>query len=212
MNKVCALLLILVLVTGPVVTVFSQTNAGSLPLVLVTFNASLGANRQVVLSWTVQQQFTAETYEVEKSTDGLRWASIVTVNAAGISSRPVTYNAVDNTPLKGSNLYRLRISSTDGNTGYSIVKNVTVDAPVGTRLYPNPSVGLLTISLAAHPVADYWTLALVNHLGQVMVQKKYHNSETKICLPVGNYPNGNYVLQITDGSSRQSNILMINHQ
>ena len=122
MNKVCALLLTLALVTGTADTVFSQTSTGSLPVVLVTFNASLGGNQQVLLSWTIQQQFTAETYDIEKSTDGLHWTSIITVKAAGISSKPVTYNAVDNSPLKGPNLYRLRISSTDGNTGYSIVR------------------------------------------------------------------------------------------
>jgi Secretion system C-terminal sorting domain len=207
MKKIAALGLLLVIIVTPAGRLFSQSSAGALQPVLVSFNASLSNDREVRFTWTVQQQFVTDIFDIEKSTDGQHW----TIKSTGISSKPVSYTASDDMPIKGSNLYRLRISSMDGSCIYTVVKNVSVGIPVATRLYPNPSVNLVTVSLAQRPEAGYWYLLLINTMGRVVAQKKYHNSETKICLPVGNYPNGNYILQISDGNARQQTTLMINH-
>lgn len=211
MKKIFALWLQLAVMTMPGAGAFSQSAAGSIQPVLVTFNASLSNAREVYFTWTVQQQFVTDIFNIEKSTDGLHWTSIATLPSTGISSKPVSYSAIDNMPIKGLNLYRLRISSMDGSSIYTVVKSVNVGGPVTIRLYPNPSVSLVTVSLEKRPEASYWSLLLINQIGQIVAQKKYHNSETKICLPVVNYPNGNYILQISEGNTRQHNALMINH-
>ncbi len=211
MKKNFVLWLLLTFMAVPAGRAFSQSSAGSLQPVLVAFSASLSNNHEVRFTWTLQQQFITDIFDIEKSIDGLHWASIATIKSTGISSKPVTYTAIDNMPIKGSNLYRLRIRSVDGSSIYTVVKNVNVGAPVAVRLYPNPSVNLVTVSLAQRPEASYWQLSLINQTGRVVAQKKYHSSETKICLSVGNYPNGNYILQISEGNSRQHTALMINH-
>lgn len=192
--------------------VFSQSNAGTIQPVLVTFNASLGNYREVHFTWTVQQQFITDVFTIEKSTDGLYWASIATIKSTSFSSKPVTYNAVDNMPVKGSNLYRLRISSMDGNSIYTVVKHIHVTVPVSIRLYPNPSADIVTISLARRPVSATWGLWLIDAMGRAVVQRQYYNSETKICLPVNGYPNGHYTIQICDGNTKEQTALLINHQ
>lgn len=206
-----ALWLLLAVAVIPAGRAFSQSSAGALEPVLVAFSASLSNNQEVFFTWTVQQQFVTDIFNIEKSTDGQHWTSIATIQSTGFSSKPVTYKAIDNMPIRGSNLYRLRISFMDGVSIYTLVKNVSVGTPVAIRLYPNPSVSLVTISLAERPDASYWCLSLINQTGQVVVQKKYHSSETKICLPVSNYANGNYILQISEGNSKQHTALMINH-
>lgn len=210
MKTIAALWLSAVILVMPATRVFSQV-AGAVQPVLVTFDAQLGTGCRVFLTWTVQQQFVPAVFTVEKSTDGLYWASVTAVNSTGISSKPVAYNAIDKIPVHGINLYRLRIGLMDGSSIYTVVKHIRVDAPVAIKLYPNPSTSLVKVSLGQRAQTAYWRLALINQEGQVLVQRQYSSSETTISLPVGNYPNGHYTLQMSDGNSKQQTALMINH-
>lgn len=212
MKKIAAQWLLLAFMATTAGRGYSQQSSSTLlEPVLVVFSASLSIKQEVQLTWTVQQQFESVFFDIEKSTDGLHWTSIVTIPSTAFSSKPVTYNAIDRMPLKGSNLYRLRIGSADGSAVYTAVKLVNANNPVTVRLYPNPSANIITVSLAQRPEDSYWSLSLINQTGQVVLQKKYHNSETKICLPVVNYPSGHYILQISEGKTWQQTTLLINH-
>lgn len=204
------MLLTLVAITIPKQDAMSQAIAGSLPVVLVGFSTNLTSNNKIAISWTTQQEVNTDCFNVEKSNDGIAWECIATVKATGNSAIPVTYNAEDLFPLKGSNFYRIAIKSQSGDIGRTITKNVRVTSLCAVAIYPNPSTNVINISLAEIPAVD-WKLSLVNSAGQIIFQKKYNRLLTTTSLSVTNYLNGNYILEIDDGKSRHSNTLMINH-
>ena len=210
MKKIYVLFLILLLIIALAANMFAQTTAGSLPVVLVGFSADLTTNKTVAISWTTQQEVNTDCFNVEKSNEGSSWLCIATIKANGNSAKPATYNFVDAFPLKGPNFYRIRIKDLNGNFGYTIIKNARMNVLGRTAIYPNPSSKFVNISLGelAH---DNWNLLLINSSGQVVVQRKYNRNITVVSLAIGNYPNGNYTMEIADGNSRQSNTLMINH-
>src|ERR1700712_4899518 len=102
MKKVYLTLLTLVAITSFKQDVLSQAIAGSLPVVLVGFSTNLTSNNKIAISWTTQQEVNTDCFNVEKSNDGIAWECIATVKAIGNSAIPVTYNAEDLFPLKGS--------------------------------------------------------------------------------------------------------------
>jgi len=188
---------------------FAQATNGTLP-VLINISANLTDGNKVAVSWTILQKVNTDCFDVEKSNDGISWRSIATVKPCNDSAVPFTYNMIDASPLKGSNLYRIRIKDVNGLIGLTVIKNVRVNATGRMSMYPNPSANLVNISLGQVPRSD-WYITIVNHLGQVVVQKRYSKSTTMVSLPVNNYPAGNYTVEIREGDSRQSNALMINH-
>jgi hypothetical protein len=209
MRKMAVLLLTLALVNLCAGKAFTQSASGSLPVVLVSFSADLTSKQKVALLWTTQQQVVTDYFFVERSSDGLSWIAIASIQSTGVSAKPVSYNFIDNLPLKGLNFYRIRIKSLDGTAGYTVIKSVHVSTG-SMNVYPNPATNQVTISLAEQPHADSWSLTVINNRGQLLLQKKYNNDITTISLPINSYPAGNYTLVITDGNTRQSNKLVIN--
>ncbi len=192
------------------ITGFGGFIAGTLPVVLTSFNANLTNGRKVAISWTTQQEVNSDFFDVQKSADGLNWRSIGTLKAAGNSSNPVAYSFTDNNPQKGSNFYRIRMNDLDGKFSFTPVKNVYLNEAGRISLYPNPTTDVLNISLGTAPAAD-WSISLYDNSGHMMMQGKYNKATTAISVPVQDYPSGYYVLKIMDGNSVQSNKFIINH-
>jgi len=183
---------------------------GSLPVVLVGFNANLVSDNKVSIQWTTQQEVSTDQFEIQRSSDGLGWETIARVKASGYSSIQKSYSFVDPTPQTGTNLYRLRMIDFDAHFGFSSVVNVRLNLLGKVSVFPNPSVNNVTISLG-HVPASSWTVSLVNHTGQVMIRKTYGKDITTVNLPVNTFPTGNYSIDITDGVSKQTSKLMIAH-
>jgi hypothetical protein len=184
---------------------------GTLPVILTHFEANLSSGKKVVLSWTTEQEANSDHFTVEKSSDGIHWQIVTTVKAAGNSSLPLNYTASDETPSTGANFYRIAMIDLNGKTSYTIIKNVRVNAFGHVSLYPNPATDVMNISLADVPRAD-WSLVIFNHAGQVVGKYKFNKSTTTATLPVGKYSTGNYVIEISDGSTKQTNSILISHK
>lgn len=209
MSKTCTLLFAFVIITGLLCKSLAQGTA-SLPVVLVAFDAELATNNTVHITWTTPQQVTTDCFDIEKSNDGISWQRICRVQSTGTSAKPTTYYSTDQFPLKGINFYRICMRDLSGAYGYTGVRSARLNTFRSTTVYPNPSTDLVTVLLGEMPRAD-WELTLLNSMGQVMIKRKFSKTTTTIRLPVNNYLNGNYSLEISDGYSRQSKKLMINH-
>jgi hypothetical protein len=93
---------------------------------------------------------------------------------------------------------------------FTAIKNVRVTTFCSVTIYPNPASGQVNI-LLGQLSATGWQVSIINNNGQVMTMKNFSKNTIAASLPVNNFPAGNYFLKITDGSSVQSNRLMINH-
>ena len=122
---------------------FTVSNAANpLPVTLLDFRARAEGPAVVRLAWTTASEKNSQQFEVERSADGVAFARIGTVAAAGSSSSPRTYGLVD-AQLPGAALlyYRLKQVDDDGTFAYSPVRSVTLDGKVaeaGLALFPNP--------------------------------------------------------------------------
>jgi hypothetical protein len=114
--------------------------SGVLPVNLITFNAQAVNNNSVKLLWTTENEININSYEVQKSDDGINWntfTSATPVNEPGQHN----YTAWDYAPSKGTSYYRLKIVHNGGHADkYSAVKTVFIASEkISWQLAPNPA-------------------------------------------------------------------------
>ena len=180
---------------------------GALPIRLGTFSASVIGGTTVSVNWNTLQETNTDHFTVEKSTDGVHWSSLANLKAAGNSATSNSYHLTDENPSKGSNYYRIITVDLDGKTSISATRNVQFNSFGKITLYPNPTVNQVTVTLPAAP--GDWSLSLLNHAGQVLLQNRYTKGTTTVSMPVSAYPAGDYIIQIYDGSQVHNSKLVI---
>jgi hypothetical protein len=205
-------------VQSPVSGIYGNTLAGSiivtapgpLPILLSEFTAVL-TDDAVGLSWTTGMEVNSDRFEVERSADaGAHWEVLGTVAARGISSLPVNYSFSDPSPVAGTGEYRLRMIDLDGKYVFSEVRTVRSGLISALNVYPNPAKDFVNITLGGAASASL-SIRLINQAGQLLVEKKVdHAGGTTISLPVGSYPQGNYLILVAgaDGVQQVSKLLI----
>jgi hypothetical protein len=115
--------------------------ATPLPVVLTAFTAAAEGMAAVRLSWATASEKNSRHFEVERSADGVAFAAIGTVAAAGTTATARTYALRDAALPAGASVlyYRLRQVDLDGTAHYSPVRSVALAS--GLSLYPNPALG-----------------------------------------------------------------------
>jgi len=127
-------------------------NQAPLPVQLTTFTARSAGPTSVQLAWATASELTSAYFAVERSRDGVTFAELGRVGAAGSSTTARTYSHTDAALPAGATLlyYRLRQVDLDGTATYSPVRAVALrGAAVGLALYPNPAQAGTTLTGAA---------------------------------------------------------------
>jgi hypothetical protein len=121
----------------------------ALPVTLVSFQAEK-TEQAVLLTWKTAEEENSADFDIQRSHDGKNWTGIGRLKAAGQANSERSYSYVDSSPLKGNNLYRLKMTDLDGTFTYSSMKSVHVGAvaAVGMIAYPNPSSDQILIQVA----------------------------------------------------------------
>ncbi|TWI81693.1 putative secreted protein (Por secretion system target) [Lacibacter cauensis] len=120
-------------------------NLPTLPVTLGGFYAKAegGLNR---LNWICTDEFNNSHFEVERSTDGIRFEKIGVVNSKGNSNSPQEYSYVDAQGLLPvSAYYRLKQVDVNGYFSYSAVVLVQRTGQDNSVAYPNPFVNRLFV-------------------------------------------------------------------
>lgn len=115
-----------------------------LPVELSEFDASYLPEEHVVdLMWITQSEKNCAKFEVQRSTDGVNYETIYTVDGAGTTINQTHYYVADPNPSIGINYYRLNQIDTDGASRRSEVRSVNILDDVYDLLsfYPNPTSG-----------------------------------------------------------------------
>jgi len=176
------------------------TDAGPsapLPVVLVAFAATAEGPAAVRLTWATASERNSRSFEVERSADGVAFAAIGTVAAAGTTATARTYALRDAALPAGAAVlyYRLRQLDLDGTAHYSPVRSVAVAG--GLSLYPNPALGgAATLSGAAPGTA----VQVLDALGRVAATAPADANGTAT-LPAGLAP-GVYVVRAGSAALR----------
>jgi hypothetical protein len=92
------------------------------------------------LSWTDDQNNTADSYLVQRSTGNDNWTTLSTVTA--VTSSSGVYHFEDRTAMPGTSDYRIVRVGQDGNSSYSAICTITITHAAGSiNIFPNPATG-----------------------------------------------------------------------
>lgn len=102
------------------------------------FQAALQAGNSVRLYWSLQQTALTAYFILEKSSDGLDYQFFKKIYAR-TGNGVQHYQTIDAEPFRGQNFYRLSRIDAQGNTTFSAVRRLVVDAQAGDwTIFPNP--------------------------------------------------------------------------
>jgi hypothetical protein len=181
--------------------VFSATTLAALPVKLSKWEA-IPVNGKVKLQWTTSAELNASRFVIERSTDGINFSSIITVQASGNSQSDINYNKEDNDPLQGKSFYRLKIVDIDGQFEYSPIRSVLLSAKQSSMLMRNPVQNTLELvtSAAVNNNKNEWQILGI--MGQVI--KKGIISSTRTEVNVAGLPAGRYWLRLNIDNDLQT--------
>ena len=136
-------------------------------------------NKEIAVEWKVENETNLSGYEMQKSTDGIKFTKCATVVAGnkGYGS----YQWIDKQPVSGYNFYRIMSVGQDNKTEYSTVMKILVDdQKPSLSVYPNPVTnGVINLQFTNQPGGIY-SLRLLNVSGQVIASKQIiHNGNNQ---------------------------------
>jgi hypothetical protein len=175
-----------------------------LPVSLTSFSAS-PRSTGVAVNWATASEQNNAGFEVQRSTNGVQFASIGKVAGAGTSQQTNTYSYLDTAPLRTKSYYRLKQIDLDGRFTYSPV--VAVDLAGGAAptlsIYPNPIADQATAQWnAAAAGVGQWRLTTTT--GQVVQKRSFtvQPGSNAQALDLRGVPAGSYVLTLeADGQT-----------
>lgn len=177
-----------------------------LPVSLASFSASPRGSG-VAVSWTTASEQNNAGFEVQRSTDGVQFASIGKVAGAGTSQLAHAYRYLDAAPLRPRSYYRLKQLDLDGRSTYGPVVAVDLAGALAPALaltiYPNPTADQATLQWSAAAAgAGRWQLATTT--GQVVHQSSFvvQPGSNSQAIDLRQLPAGSYVLTVeADGQT-----------
>lgn len=186
-------------------TLASRTSANPLPVELLFFDAQ-AQGATVPCSWSTATELANDHFEVERSRDGIDFATIGEVAGAGNSQVQLDYVFVDTDPLPGLSYYRLKQVDLDGALAWSAIVPVQRSTSAVLTLYPNPAsdvVHLQPVANAAQPVS-----AMI-HDGAGRMVRELEAGALSGPIDVSDLPAGAYSLRVTgiDGSVSEGRFL-----
>lgn len=117
---------------------FTEQLITILPVDIEYFTAA-PVNNSVQLNWAISAASTPKLFEVERSSNGVQFDVVQTVNPSFTSLR---YTVTDNSAADGKYFYRLRITDVNGAITYSDILSVQVSrSSTGHVIYPSVVTG-----------------------------------------------------------------------
>ena len=152
-----------------------------LPITLLGFTGNETVNGNA-LSWITISENNSRHFELEKAYNNNQFQTISVIEAAGNSSSRRHYQYLDVKPLKGENLYRLKMVDRDGTFKYSKVVLIHNNNEFpAIKLYNNPtrSNGFSTLFITSSERAKS-EIVISNMSGQVVKSLKINQTTTGI--------------------------------
>ena len=184
-----------------------------LPTSFTAINA-LVKDKNVLVSWQIANEINIDHYSIEKSADGISFASIGNKMALGYAIS-ASYEITDVSPKLGLNYYRIKSVGILGETNYSKIVKVSIGEATNTvTITPNPvganhemTIGVNELSLGKYDVVLY------DFSGRKVYattwNKTTNNNQLKVQLP-SSLPTGEYRLCIKNDSNKICESLLIN--
>jgi hypothetical protein len=171
----------------------------TLPVTLLNFKGTLGANSQVNLQWQTANEYNFARFIVEKSIDGNSFAEAGVVNAKGSGA---IYDFV--TPLQNKRIYfRLKIVDIDGKYTYSKVLVINnSSANLQLLVFPNPTSKNLIVKHSNSNAGA--TLKVVTTNGVSVMTQYVKENSTQTVIDINQLAVGFYLMVFNNGTTSQT--------
>jgi spore coat protein A, manganese oxidase len=158
------------------------------------------------ITWMNNTGFKNDYFAVEKWNDVDNAFKVLEVlDNKSLDNSSTFYMTYDNAPNVGDNIYRIKLTQTDGTIMLSETKTVNFKDLSSVRVYPNPTDDYLNIDLMPYKNQSV-EIGMYNTLGQEMSFKKIEKVEnTLIQLDVSEFKNGSYIMSIKANGKREIN-------
>ena len=184
----------------------------TLPVKLSEFKVTRRSNT-AVLNWKTEAEINSKGFAVERSNDGRDWTELQFINSSSNSNTTRSYSMVDEKPVSGLNLYRLRQVDLDGKETLSstVSLKMTDKGVEGFSFYPNPAKDNIVV-LLEKLTGNNASLHLINAAGKMVknVILSSQNSGSNISIDISGLPTGVYYLSLKDGPAIQTTKVIIN--
>lgn len=180
------------------------------PVTWVSFTGRKTEQSTVQLNWSTTNEINNRYFEIERSANGIEFASIGKINAGTTPSSVKQYAFNDMKPYAGVNYYSLKQIDKDGRFTYSTVVRVNFDKKGASFVvYPNPATDLATVRMLSDMKAV--SFRLNNAIGQTVYQLSTSavKAGQEIKIPVKELPKGVYNLTVTNEAGRTTEKIMI---
>ncbi len=174
--------------------VYTSSNV-VVPVTLISFT---GRNRvtQNQLTWEVAAEQNLAGYELERSSDGIRFEFLASIPATGSRFYYFNDNDIKDAPVY---FYRLKKADIDGRFNYSdVVKLNGLQKEVSIVAQPNPFIGTASFNINS-PVSQSVHIRLTDLSGRILFSRKINvlAGDNIISLPeTGNLPSGTFIMNV----------------
>ena len=178
----------------------NSATQGNLPVTFLNFDGKLIDNR-AQLTWSTATEVSNKGFEVQKSSDGQRFAGIGFVAGSGTSSLVNNYNFTDIKVLSGSNYYRLKQVNIDGSFNYS--STIRLDfKKFGWAIFGNPvsSSSWIQLQVAKTSNIVFQIFTVDGRLVKTINKGTVSEGTYSVPLNFGNAPSGIYIVKLVSGN------------
>jgi glucose/arabinose dehydrogenase len=164
---------------------------------------AIANERTVDLSWETGLETNLAYFEVQKM-DNINF--VKTIGEVAAKGNNSTYQFIDDAPIYGINIYRLKMVRDDGVYDYSSELKVLFPPKPEINVYPNPASDKIFIELKSATGEN--NLEFFNYAGQLVSKVLWMNSNKKE-VDVSAWPNGVYFYNLKNGSKNYKGSLLI---
>lgn len=189
--------------SGPVITEgFEQPELGETPLPVKGLRLQLTeVNNYAHIYFSTVQEFKTDHFIVERSGDGLRFDTLVTLQTKapkGYSTTPLYYTYTDPKRMNGKVYYRVVQVDQNGDYSYSSVESLQgTDTRTGEtiHIFPNPATTQIQIQL--DHVGSKTKLEVYSVTGVLMLDKAI-SQQTQATISLDKWPAGMYIIVVSN--------------
>lgn len=161
------------------------TDAGSLPVELLSISAEIVNKADVKVKWTTATEKNNKGFAVERASANGEWKEIGFVKGNGNSSSVNTYSFIDVDPFSASQqlFYRLKQVDFSGASQLSAMVKVSMEdsgqpSVYDWSIYPNPAKGLVTVE--AEQQQQLGEVVIVDITGKTVLQVNELSNKVQI--------------------------------
>lgn len=172
----------------------------ALPVKFTAFTLTR-SNHDVLVQWSTSEELNAESFQLERSTDGTNYAAITTISASGNSNTQKNYSYTDRNNTARISYYRIKETDKDGSIVYTVIKTIKNEniAQAEVNIYASGNKLVLEFNQQAkgNVVVRFITMG-----GQVADQQTLNQPSGQVIL--NNKLKGHYVIMVSNNQDLQT--------